>query len=358
MSLQTRRTFVATIAAAGVLPATTLAAAATPPRYRLTVLKPPYSEDRSSLAAIDINNAGEVLIANSYQPSFVWQRGVFTPVRPPADGSGIVPRAINDRGWITGNDDGAQRALLYRDGEYEFWTLGDSQGGTAINRLGVVAGSFSKYLGLGYEGAFVHRAGVTTILPETPLSKPLGASAINNRNQVVGTLGVGGLLPDDTYAAYHAYVYKNGEVIDIHPATDGARSYGVDINDKGHIVGELHLKGGGSRAFVYRNGMMKLIGPPAGAEFETGRAYAINESGVVIGVRTTGYEVGNPRGHAFVYTGGRMYDLNNVTLWRGGFRLNYPSAINDRGEIVGSGSYRGGGNEFAYLLRPIPAAAT
>jgi probable HAF family extracellular repeat protein len=361
MSLQTRRTFVATIAA-GMLPMTASAAVAAPPRYRLTVLKPPYSEDRGSLAAADINNAGQVLITNSYQPSFVWQRGVFTLIEPPAGDSRVQPRAINDRGWITGVDGNDRQAFLYRDGEYEFWIVGDATYGEAINEQGVVAGTMLRDL-FTYDAAraFVHRDGITTILPETPGSTPDRARSINNRNQVAGTLGIGDIV-DDFYEAYHAYVYKDGEVIDIHPATEGARSYAEDINDKGHVVGELSLKGRGSRAFVYRNGMMKLLGPPAGPELETGRANAINESGVIVGYRVTGYESGSPRQRAFVYTGGRVYDLNNVTLWWRGFVMRTAIAINDHGKIVGLGIYRlpdgSSSEEFGFLLRPIPTAAT
>ena len=58
---------------------------------------------------------------------------------------------------------------------------------------------------------------------------------------------------------------------------------------------------------------------------------------------------------AFVYANGAMRDLTSLIPPRSGWTLTAAAAINDRGEIVGTGSYRG--QTLGFLLHPVRTAA-
>jgi probable HAF family extracellular repeat protein len=343
MSLFTTRTAMASMLAAALL-ATAAAADAAPPRYRMMLLGP-LGSDSDYVQAFDINNAGQVLVAGP--ESYVWQRGMVTPLAQ----AGV--RAINGRGWITGIASSGQ-AFLYRNHQYETWGASDAVVGEDVNDLGTVVGSSYNYPDA-IPAAFVHRDGVTSGLPWAPGVTPVIAKAVNNRDQVTGTLGIGSVV-DSEFEGYHAFVYKGGELIDINPGAD-FRSFGEGINDRGDVVGSAYSPTRWQRAFLYRGGVLKFLGSLGAPRNSSSWANAVNQSGVVVGgVAIEGLSTGRFR--AFVYTGGRMFDLNALTPWRNGFMLEQALAINDRGVIVGSGSYRlGGGESRAFVLRPVANAA-
>ncbi len=97
------------------------------------------------------------------------------------------------------------------------------------------------------------------------------------------------------------------------------------INDRGQIVGES--SGGlkkGRHAFLWQNGKMRDLGTlGGGSSFAT----AINNGGQVVGTSTTK----DGSYHAFLWQNGRMRDLGEFN----------PAAINDRGQVVGSGRLPG-----------------
>jgi probable HAF family extracellular repeat protein len=84
---------------------------------------------------------------------------------------------------------------------------------------------------------------------------------------------------------------------------------------------------------------------------EVSEARAINASGVVVG----SFEVPGPDAQllsfAFVYTGGKMLDLNALVAAKSGFSLQEATAVNDAGQIVGFGT-NAAGQLHAFLLNP------
>ena len=56
--------------------------------------------------------------------------------------------------------------------------------------------------------------------------------------------------------------------------------------------------------------------------------------------------------HAFLYTGGTMYDLSKVLVNGTGWQLGYAVAINNAGQIAGTGLYQN--QQRAFLLTPAP----
>ena len=106
--------------------------------------------------------------------------------------------------------------------------------------------------------------------------------------------------------------------------TDLGPGGSIDINESGQVVG------GG--AWIWQGGKKTQLGTLGGPRSSVG---AINDRGQVIG----GSETAKPvKGHGFLWQNGRMIDIYPVQ----------PRAINNHGQVVGSGPVAGG-NEHALL---------
>jgi len=91
-------------------------------------------------------------------------------------------------------------------------------------------------------------------------------------------------------------------------------------------------------------------------------ALGINNSGTVVGYSTTQtpdislftsalLEPASASSHAFVYTNGVMYNLSNLLVNGPGWQLTAASAINNAGQIVGTGIIQQ--QQHAFLLTPV-----
>jgi probable HAF family extracellular repeat protein len=164
----------------------------------------------------------------------------------------------------------------------------------------------------------------------TKLSQSGGyASAINNRSQVVWV-----------YWYSDAYLWDHGASVLL--ASDATP---FDINDAGQVVGSR-----GNTAFLWANGTLKGLRTLGG---NNSNATGINEAGQIVGDSATA----TGRTHAFLWVnnslgdmGGTMHDLNDLIPADSGWELLSAAAINNRGEIVGSGIHDG--QRHAFLLRP------
>ena len=97
------------------------------------------------------------------------------------------------------------------------------------------------------------------------------------------------------------------------------------INEAGEIVGSSTLPNGDYAAFVYSGGTMTNISPPVAIGYSD--TVAINDSGVVVG----GYNDSSGVRRGFIYDHGTLY-IPGLTYGA------YPTDINDRGQVVGSGT--------------------
>jgi probable HAF family extracellular repeat protein len=62
--------------------------------------------------------------------------------------------------------------------------------------------------------------------------------------------------------------------------------------------------------------------------------------------------------HAFLYTDGRMLDLNSLISPVDGWTLGYACGISDNGYITGYGTIGSGSTMHAFLLTPVPEPTT
>jgi probable HAF family extracellular repeat protein len=325
---------------------------------------------------------------------------------------------INDKGQVVGwsyTADGKRHAFRTAPNAPMVWPMDDlgSLGGTeseawGINELGQVVGW--SYNNGGYSRAFRTSAN----LPINPATDNLGtfggtesaAYDINESGQVVGwaynpqngydkwrafrtaanmpinplTDDLGTLGGPDAVAkgisdngsvvgwartttdAYHAFLYTQGPMTDL-GTLGGWFSIGQAINASGQIAGVSYMvpgPTGPTRAFLYHGGELRDLGT-VGEWWSS--AEDINDEGLVVG--DLGNNVGNPVG-AFVWGDldgdgegdpGEMVDLNTLIPQGLGLNLWYAEAINNAGQIVGTGVTPLG--EFrAYLLSPVPEPMT
>lgn len=111
------------------------------------------------------------------------------------------------------------------------------------------------------------------------------------------------------------YLYRGGK---LHAVT-GTEAAGLNLNDRGDVVGDFLGPDFKPRPFLFRNGRLTDLSSALGAS--QGSAYAINESGQIVGTAD---------GKAFIYDGTQVSYLNTGTT--------APSKaydINDHGVIVG-----------------------
>ena len=116
----------------------------------------------------------------------------------------------------------------------------------------------------------------------------------------------------------------------------GDNSLASRVNDRGQVVGCSTLAGNAAEhAFVYSSEAgMKDLGTLGGPN---SFASNINNSGQVVG-GAEGVAGGAAHIHAFLYSGGKMIDLNSLVDPSSGWTLGVATAINDLGQIAGVGT--------------------
>ena len=123
-------------------------------------------------------------------------------------------------------------------------------------------------------------------------------------------------------------------------------------NAAGQVVGAATLANDVSQhAVLWTNGQIQDLGTLGGSN---SAALAINAAGQVVGNSTTIAEVvaggGTAVQHAFLWDNGVMTDLNSLLPAGSGWFVFGALAINDAGQIVGNGIFKG--QERACLLTP------
>jgi len=150
---------------------------------------------------------------------------------------------------------------------------------------------------------------------------------VNNAGVVTGA----SFLPAEDY---HALLWRNGHMYDIH--TMGDDSMGFGINDLCQVVGRFDPPDAFERAFLWENGVMYDLGTLGGSD---STANAINDAGVVVG---DSYMYGDEYFHAFLWKNGVMIDLGALETDWGSQAWN----INSSGQVVGWSTYFDG--EYYY----------
>lgn len=300
-----------------------------------------------------INNLGQV-VGVSYntggsEHAFLWSDGVMKDL-----GLGFSNAAsINNNGQIAGFSGDPYQAFIYNISSHNNQLLGtlpneNYSDARAINDSGQVVGnSFSTTSD--NRGAFIYTAGVGMKSLGTLGGSTSYAYGINNSSQVVGVSDTS----QNSLGTEHAYLYQNGVMRDL-GTLGGSFSAALGVNSSGQVVGfstTAATLGSGNPIFhAFLTGAdgqgMTDLGTIAG--YTDSYAYNVNKYG-----DSVGYVYGSQSmDHAMIDTSSYgMLDLNNLIAPNSGWTLVQAEAINDNGQIVGTG-YSPNGGIHAFLLNP------
>jgi probable HAF family extracellular repeat protein len=308
--------------------------------------------------AFGLNDLGQVVgysntSTNSTFPhphAFLYSKGTLTDLGTFGAGqflSGDQSHAygINNAGQIVGDsvvsvNNGTflpSHAFLYAAGTMTDLgtldsTLGAASQAYAINGTGQIAGDSLTSNGLFH--SFIYANGTMTNLGAGFPTRTTNGFAINSNGVVAGTEVLTSPTGDPA-------LFQNGTIQDLGGTGGSAKG----TNDLGQIVGQS-----AGDAFLDSGGVMTDLGRLANG---TGSiAYDINNGGVIVGsgMHTSFADT------AFIYRNGVITNLNSLIDPTSGWSLTEARAINDEGQIVGTGFFFG--VERAYLLTPVPEPAS
>ena len=273
--------------------------------------------------------------------AFTSQGGAISRLQGPSGATSVVARDVNSQGLAAGTAwvGGAPRATLWRNGSPEFiGPSGAASYASAVNERGQAVGNFVTPSGEGR--AFLYGPdGWLDIGAEWEVSWS-SAYALNDAGAVAG---YGETAP----GVFRAFVRSPDGTITVLGTFGGRSSYAFGINDAGDAAGHASLPGGELHAFLYRDGVMIDLGTLGGG---SSFAYGINDAGDVVGWSWDA----SGRRRAFLYRDGALLDLNLLIPFGAGWELTEAYAVNNRGQIAGSGYWNG--RRMAFLLDPLDGA--
>lgn len=318
------------------------------PRYRVVSINARlYMEGKHCL-----NNSG-VVVGRVYFPrskdgsqpfqAYRWEKGKLSSLGvSEKDLPSSYATAINDRGQIVGTITvQPEEDLMNSWGHAFLWERGHWKGldtlipdavsyGVAINNAGDVAISAQVMSRVAVEAPEPDTQHPTYLVRAGKVF-PLGngfVTALNNKGQVL-------------VAGEHYFTWENGTAKSIRIPDAG--HFGLsDMNDRMLMIGQGKLG-----AFLYESGHLTYLTSDTGSQ-----AVSLNEQGQVVGNFSLPHKRTQPQVlHAFLWSKHRLYDLNRLMPHKSGWVIQEAVSINNRGQIVGTGTYRG--KPSGFLLTPV-----
>lgn len=317
--------------------------------------------------AAAINGLGEVVgwstTADGATHAFLHRGGVLIDLGTLPGGTLSRATGINDAGQIVGlsgiNEYGVEfqefpRAFLWQDGVMQALgalycpcSFNERYGTSAAYSVGAngrVVGDSETVRGEAVRHAFLWEDGVMQDVGGGEGGPSISAAyGVNAAGDVVGAFDG------------RAFIWRDGVTRDLGTLPGHASSAARAINALGQIAGEsvaaegeagsVAADGPPRRAVLWENGVIRDLGTLPGDR--SSRARGINGSAQVVGDSTP---EGGLVSRAVVWQNGVAYDLNALVPADSGWLLTSAAAINDAGEIAGTGLRHG--RRRAFLLTP------
>ena len=335
---------------AAALPALTLAQHV-PQHYKVVDRGP--SLVRTLTDTPGLNNLGDVAIWHEISPSempgVIFHAQDAISIEGEKDFSLVYPADINDDLTVVGT---VQKPQDLR------FTHGFKWSNHHLEILEALGGAYSSATAVNAAGDVVGSAQTASsarhaVLWHSKQARDLGLLAqgdyssardINDKNDVVGEAN---LVPN---GKPQAFVWHAGKMKQLPNLPGGSVCSAQAINDSGAITGSCDLPKGSGHGVIWRNGSIEDLGTLGDGDAPS-TALDINDQAQVVGTSEVDDKL-----RAFIWDKGKMVNLNQRIAPGSGWLLLVASRINNRGEILGRGYFRGA--IHAFLLQPDQAPGT
>ena len=323
--------------------------------------------------AFGINNAGQVVGLSGDR---AFRTAPNSAINAATDdvgtlfsGGSTVALGINDLGQVVGSSSTSSSSMTHA-----FRTAPNSAINPSTDDLGTLfASAFTVATGINDSGQVVGYSTLPRVATHAFRTAP--NSAINPATDDIGALTAGPLLGSfiQAFGINHSgqvtgvsftHAFRTAANGAINAATDdlgafsgGCCSTATGINASGQVIGFSSVGvSGNTHAFrTAPNGAINTFTDDLGTlggTFST--AQGINSSGQVVGWSDLASPFEPP--HAFLYSGGVLYDLNNLIPLNSGLILTAAYGINDLGQIVGEAIPSGSSGSHVFRLDPPPTS--
>ena len=309
--------------------------------------------------------------------AFVWRNGAMSAVGKLTGGNYSLGVAINSLGVITGDGDTGDfrpQSWVTTTTPGVLLNIFPNNGGNTralfIGDNGMIGGYYTKSLGgSSWKGA------IWTPDPKDPrkyrtTDLPVLPGAINPKSSisipaVFNQSGqAAGYASSDRIIGQHAAFWNNDaahSMVDLGVLPGDQGSYAHGMNDFGQVAGESLTPVGLPRAVVWNNDAAHTLSelpPLAGDNYAI--AGPINNAGHVLGVSfyeppgMTAFNAGIPAYRVVLWRDGGVFELQTLVdpATGAGWTNISPNAINNLGQMAGSGVFNG--QARAILLTPLP----
>lgn len=332
-----------------------------------TIVELSLGGDASSAQAI--NSTGQVVgwsktTANAVH-AFLYGNGTITDLGTLTGGKYSQANAINDLGHVTGYgginrygpmfkeimqgflwENGAMRELGALYCPCSFNQRYGTSTAYAINAVGQIVGDSVTVRGVRHAFLMQSHSSLMQDIGDGPGSRSISrALDINNQGIVVGDYApdTGG-LPNSP----RAFLWQDDTRFDLGVLPGHTASMAFAINEATQVVGWSGSKdGSNSSAFLWENQFMQALGTLPGVT--NSQAMDINRYRQVVGWSGTS---DRSISRAFLWLDGMMFDLNDLLTDDPDWVLTEAKSINDHGQIVGTGLYKGQIRAFLMTLLP------
>ncbi len=265
---------------------------------------------------------------------FIYRNGVVQPLTGPLEG--LLPLGLNNADQMVGT------SIQVVGGNLNFFIgskayLDALPGGTLTQLAAPLSGGAAGAFGINSNGVIAgstigqNATNVTPLLWQnlTPQALPLLPGYLQGIATSVNDSGIAaGIAFDLNFSVFsdpgaraHAVLFNSGSVTDLGVLPNDVSSVAMSISNSGSVVGFSSSK------------------PP---DFTLHLAAFVDSP-------ASNY-------HAFIYSGGKMYDLTNQLVNGAGWKLSFATSINNAGQITGTGLYEGPDGatvQRAFLLTPL-----